>query len=149
MLPILKYIKITKNTMDTFSLNFIEAIASSLVFFILFSSFFCFVSVAKDAPYPASAIFFIISFELSLSSLYSTCMEFVKRFTETFSTPSSLPTTLSTLAEQAAQLIPVILYFSFAIFLLSTSPPRGISIIHPLPILCQLKIYIFLSKITL
>ena len=86
MLPILKYIKITKNTMDTFSLNFIEAIASLLVFFILFSSFFCFVSVAKDAPYPASAIFFIISFELVflIFHLHGICQKIYRDILHTF-----------------------------------------------------------------
>ena len=71
-----------------------------------------------DAPYPASVTAFMISCSLAVPS---TPIELVRRLTEQDVTPGTFVTAFSTLALQAAQLIPVTIYCSIVVcFLLSS-----------------------------
>src|SRR5699024_7121440 len=63
----------------------------------------------SEAPYPASSTAAMIS---DGEAAPSTPMEFVRRLTEQDVTPGTLETAFSTLALQAAQLMPVTLYCS-------------------------------------
>ena len=98
----------TQKTNETTSLNFIflssvSAVPTAFfsVFFVLFSSAWCFF-----APYPAPFTASII-FSGATSSDISTTIPPVRRLTLTFFTPSTEETHFSTLAEHAAQLIPL------------------------------------------
>ena len=65
-----------------------------------------------DAPYPASTTALIISCSLAVPS---TPIELVRRLTEQDVTPGTLETAFSTLALQAAQLIPATIYCSIIV----------------------------------
>lgn len=71
-----------------------------------------------DAPYPASLTALMISCSVAVPS---TPIEFVRRLTEQDVTPGTFETAFSTLALQAAQLIPVTIYCIIVVcFLLSS-----------------------------
>ena len=63
----------------------------------------------KEAPYPASSTAWMTS---EAEAVPSTPIEFVRRLTEQAVTPGTLETAFSTLALQAAQLMPVTVYCS-------------------------------------
>ena len=104
--PIEIYINGARNTKDAasrltnfgvwVSFNSSSGLLLTFLFFIL-----------SEAPYPAFSTASIISFDVAVPS---TPIEFVNKFTEQEATPSTELTAFSTLAEQAAQLIPVTLY---------------------------------------
>ncbi len=73
-----------------------------------------FFSPLRYALYPAFSTAFIIS---SGKTSPSTPMEFVRRLTEQDATPGTFSTAFSTLALQAAQLIPVTVYCSIMLHL--------------------------------
>ena len=84
----------------------------------------------------------MMSWGVRAASSYSAVMELVIRLTSARFTPSSLLTAFSTWAEQAEQVMPVMLNFCFAIaftlsqqavgkFLWATPHPRGVSISYP------------------
>jgi hypothetical protein len=103
--PIEIYISERRKTKDDIRRKSIDFSSFSKLFS---SDFRCTgAELSGAAPYPAARTAEIIS----ASSPPLTVMEFVRRFTEQLSTPETDITARSTLAEQAAQLIPVTLNF--------------------------------------
>ena len=105
--PMEKYIRTRRNTIEerslflSFGVSWSSRAASSETWLTEDSLPF------SDAPYPASCTALIMAL---LSAVPSTPMELVRRLTEHEVTPGTPETAFSTLAEQAAQLIPVTLY---------------------------------------
>ena len=102
--PMLKYMRTSRSIADRMSLRRSFGVSVS------FSSSSADASPSPDdtlAPYPAFSTALIIS---SGEALPSTFIEFVRRETSHFETPSTPDTAFSTCAWHAAQLIPVILY---------------------------------------
>ena len=108
--PIEKYMRTIRNPSDAISRFFSTGVSlsrsasSSAVFLALDSC----LSLGK-ASYPAARTAAIIS---SAEAVPSTPMEFVSRLTEQELTPFTPDTAFSTLAEQAAQFMPVTVYCS-------------------------------------
>ena len=108
------YIRGTKKTSEAINLFLSKGVSlsareSSLLLAFVFSP-------SMSAPYPALSTANIIS---SVLAVPSTPMELVNKLTDTDSTPSTEATAFSTLAEQAAQVIPVTLYFVISFTYLS------------------------------
>ena len=118
----LKYISISRNTKDDTSLLANNGVVVSLrdssrpdiTEFPLCPLKDFAPSFFSDAPYPASSTAFIISCAIAVPS---TPIEFVRRLTEQLVTPSTFATAFSTLAWQAAHVIPVTLYCCIFIIL--------------------------------
>ena len=114
MCPMEKYINTNKNPTDAIRRLFKIGVSLSSSAASSAASVFAFLSAPfTDAPYPAASTAEII---LVGSALPSTPIEFVNKLTEQEVTPGTLETAFSTLALQAAQLIPVTVYCSITFF---------------------------------
>ena len=123
--PMEKYMRTTRNMSDAISLlrSFGVSLSTSASCAAFSCSKLLFALSLSDsvavpfglAPYPACSTASTICASVALPS---TPIELVKRLTEQLVTPSTLETAFSTLAEHAAQLIPVTVYC----FILSVFP---------------------------
>ena len=114
--PMEKYINTSKNPTDAISLRFKTGVSLSSSAVASAPDGFFSPAPFSEAPYPACSTAAMIC---SGGTSPSTPIELVRRLTEQEVTPGTLPTAFSTLALQAAQLIPVTLYCLMSCFTLS------------------------------
>ena len=114
MCPIERYIRTARNPIDTNNRTFIARDAETVSpFFLSLGGSFAFFSSIGDAEKPAFATAAHILSESSGESSASTTSIFASKFTLASCTPSIRRVTRSTEAEQAAQLMPSTVNFSF------------------------------------
>jgi len=83
----------------------------------------------------------------SAAAVPSTPIEFVSRLTEQAVTPGTFETAFSTLALQAAQLIPVTVYCSIYLLLSYYSPLGYINMIFNCPLPRTMNLYLFIIDV--